>query len=115
MRYLAGLMQGSDCVTVMLTLIVKLIILCVVSYRLIRQAYIEIALLYLHLASNDEDVPQTDKSIPSKSSVCFYLLGSGLFKTGNIYCAPCHIITCSDLHIIFIPKVLLEKSHKEIM
>lgn len=112
-RYLASLMQESDCITVMLTLIVKLIILWV-SYRLIRRSYLEIALLYLYFAENKEDETQTDESVPSKSSVCFLFFGSVLFKTGNTYCAPCHIITCSDLHIMIL-KVLLEKSHKEIM
>lgn len=68
-------MQESDCSIVMLTLVAKLIILCVVSYRLIRRSYLEIALLYLYFARNNEDVSQTDKLVPSKSSVRVLSLG----------------------------------------
>lgn len=62
-------------IIVMLTSIVTLNDLCLVSYRLIRRSYLEIALLYLHFATNKEDVSQTDKMVPSKSNVCF--LSSG--------------------------------------
>jgi len=68
-------MQESDCIIAMLTLIVTLIDLCVVSYRLIRRSYLEIALLYLHFATNTGHVSQTDKMVPSKSNVCFLSFG----------------------------------------
>lgn len=74
-RYLDSLMQESDCITVMLTLAVKLIILCVVSYRLIKQSYLEIALSYLYFAKGNEDVSETDELVPSKSSVCVPCFG----------------------------------------
>ncbi|XP_027743250.1 cilia- and flagella-associated protein 54 [Empidonax traillii] len=38
------------------------------KYELIRRSYLEIALLYLHFATNNEAVSQTDKMVPSKSS-----------------------------------------------
>lgn len=74
-RYLASLMQESDFITVMLTLKVKLIILCIVSYRLIRRSYLEIALSYLYFAKYNEDGSDTDELVPSKSSVCFLSFG----------------------------------------
>lgn len=70
-----GLTQESDCIIVMLTSRVTLIDLCVVSYRLIRRSYLEIALLYLHFATNKEDMSQPDKMVPSKSNVCFLSFG----------------------------------------
>ncbi|NXW28807.1 CFA54 protein, partial [Phaetusa simplex] len=39
------------------------------KFELIRRSYLEIALLYLHFATNSEDVSQTDKMVPSKSNV----------------------------------------------
>ncbi|XP_010560285.1 PREDICTED: uncharacterized protein CFAP54 [Haliaeetus leucocephalus] len=36
--------------------------------ELIRRSYLEIALLYLHFATNNEDVSQPDKMVPSKSN-----------------------------------------------
>ncbi|PKK21110.1 cilia and flagella associated 54 [Columba livia] len=39
------------------------------KFELIRRSYLEIALLYLHLARNNEDVSQTDKMVPSKSNI----------------------------------------------
>ncbi|XP_027535729.1 cilia- and flagella-associated protein 54 [Neopelma chrysocephalum] len=38
------------------------------KYELIRRSYLEIALLYLHFATNNEAVSQTDQMVPSKSS-----------------------------------------------
>ncbi|XP_030335899.1 cilia- and flagella-associated protein 54 isoform X2 [Strigops habroptila] len=38
------------------------------KYELIRRSYLEIALLYLHFATNNEDMSQTDKMVPSKSN-----------------------------------------------
>ncbi|KFZ69177.1 Putative uncharacterized protein C12orf63, partial [Podiceps cristatus] len=38
------------------------------KFELIRRSYLEIALLYLHFATNNEDVSQTDKMVPSKSN-----------------------------------------------
>ncbi|KAJ7401563.1 hypothetical protein BTVI_94650 [Pitangus sulphuratus] len=38
------------------------------KYELIRRSYLEIALLYLHFATSNEAVSQTDKMVPSKSS-----------------------------------------------
>ncbi|KFV50983.1 Putative uncharacterized protein C12orf63, partial [Gavia stellata] len=38
------------------------------KFELIRRSYLEIALLYLHFATNNEDVLQTDKMVPSKSN-----------------------------------------------
>ncbi|XP_009880942.1 PREDICTED: uncharacterized protein CFAP54 [Charadrius vociferus] len=38
------------------------------KFELIRRSYLEIALLYLHFATNNEDVSQTDKIVPSKSN-----------------------------------------------
>ncbi|XP_009462277.1 PREDICTED: uncharacterized protein CFAP54 [Nipponia nippon] len=38
------------------------------KFELIRRSYLEIALLYLHFATNNEDVSQTDKKVPSKSN-----------------------------------------------
>ncbi|XP_010285965.1 PREDICTED: putative uncharacterized protein C12orf63, partial [Phaethon lepturus] len=38
------------------------------KFELIRKSYLEIALLYLHFATNNEDVSQTDKMVPSKSN-----------------------------------------------
>ncbi|XP_030309874.1 cilia- and flagella-associated protein 54 [Calypte anna] len=37
--------------------------------ELIRRSYLEIALLYLHFASNNEDVSQMDEMVPSKSNI----------------------------------------------
>nr|XP_009672883.1 PREDICTED: putative uncharacterized protein C12orf63 [Struthio camelus australis] len=37
------------------------------NFELIRRSYLEIALLYLHFATNKEDVSQTDEMVPSKS------------------------------------------------
>ncbi|XP_009702608.1 PREDICTED: putative uncharacterized protein C12orf63, partial [Cariama cristata] len=39
------------------------------NFALIRRSYLEIALLYLHFATNNEDVSQTDKMMPSKSNI----------------------------------------------
>ncbi|XP_010132488.1 PREDICTED: putative uncharacterized protein C12orf63, partial [Buceros rhinoceros silvestris] len=39
------------------------------KFELIRRSYLEIALLYLHFATNNEDVSQTDKTVPSKSNI----------------------------------------------
>ncbi|KAM6095385.1 cilia- and flagella-associated protein 54 [Chlamydotis macqueenii] len=38
------------------------------KFELIRRSYLEIALLYLHFATNNEDVSQTNKVVPSKSN-----------------------------------------------
>ncbi|KAM9292811.1 LOW QUALITY PROTEIN: cilia- and flagella-associated protein 54 [Morus bassanus] len=38
------------------------------KFELIRRSYLEIALLNLHFATNNEDVSQTDKMVPSKSN-----------------------------------------------
>ncbi|XP_054672267.1 cilia- and flagella-associated protein 54 isoform X4 [Grus americana] len=38
------------------------------KFELIRRSYLEIALLYLHFATNNEEVSQTDKIAPSKSN-----------------------------------------------
>ncbi|KAM6425269.1 LOW QUALITY PROTEIN: cilia- and flagella-associated protein 54 [Rhynochetos jubatus] len=38
------------------------------KFELIRRSYLEIALLYLHFATNNEDVSQTDEMVPSKSN-----------------------------------------------
>ncbi|XP_009573258.1 PREDICTED: putative uncharacterized protein C12orf63, partial [Fulmarus glacialis] len=38
------------------------------KFELIRRSYLEIALLYLHFATNNEDVSQTDKMVTSKSN-----------------------------------------------
>ncbi|KAM6417221.1 cilia- and flagella-associated protein 54 [Pluvialis apricaria] len=38
------------------------------NFELIRRSYLEIALLYLHFATNNEDVSQTDEMVPSKSN-----------------------------------------------
>ncbi|KAM6320974.1 LOW QUALITY PROTEIN: cilia- and flagella-associated protein 54 [Aegotheles albertisi] len=38
------------------------------KFELIRRSYLEIALLYLSFATNNEDVSQTDKMVPSKSN-----------------------------------------------
>ncbi|XP_010014599.1 PREDICTED: uncharacterized protein CFAP54, partial [Nestor notabilis] len=38
------------------------------KFELIRRSYLEIALLYLHFATNNEDMSQTDKMVPSKSN-----------------------------------------------
>lgn len=76
-RYLASLMQETDFITVMHTLVVKLIILCAVSYRLVRRSYLEIALSYFRFAESNEDESETDSSVPSKFSVCFLSFGQG--------------------------------------
>ncbi|KFV49776.1 Putative uncharacterized protein C12orf63, partial [Tyto alba] len=39
------------------------------KFELIRKSYLEIALLYLHFATNNEDLSQTDKMAPSKSNI----------------------------------------------
>ncbi|KAM6383530.1 cilia- and flagella-associated protein 54 [Alca torda] len=39
------------------------------KFELIRRSYLEIALLYLHFATNNEDVSQTDKTVSSKSNI----------------------------------------------
>ncbi|XP_057281110.1 cilia- and flagella-associated protein 54 isoform X1 [Pezoporus wallicus] len=39
------------------------------KFELIRRSYLEIALLYLHFAANNEDVSPTDKMVPSKSNI----------------------------------------------
>ncbi|KAM6301684.1 cilia- and flagella-associated protein 54 [Podargus strigoides] len=38
------------------------------NFELIRRSYLEIALLYLHFATNNKDVSQTDEMVPSKSN-----------------------------------------------
>uniref|UniRef100_A0A8C6J0C5 Uncharacterized protein n=1 Tax=Melopsittacus undulatus TaxID=13146 RepID=A0A8C6J0C5_MELUD len=39
------------------------------KFELIRRSYLEIALSYLHFATNNEDVSHTDKMVPSKSNI----------------------------------------------
>ncbi|KFO72738.1 Putative uncharacterized protein C12orf63, partial [Cuculus canorus] len=39
------------------------------KFELIRRSYLEIALLYLHFATNDEGVSEKDKMVPSKSNM----------------------------------------------
>ncbi|KFW65229.1 Putative uncharacterized protein C12orf63, partial [Pygoscelis adeliae] len=39
------------------------------KFELVRRSYLEIALLYLHFATNNEDMPQTDRMVPSKSNI----------------------------------------------
>ncbi|NXS99919.1 CFA54 protein, partial [Jacana jacana] len=39
------------------------------KFELIRRSYLEIALLYLHFATNNEDMSQPDKTVPSKPNV----------------------------------------------
>ncbi|XP_009947172.1 PREDICTED: uncharacterized protein CFAP54, partial [Leptosomus discolor] len=40
------------------------------KFELIRRSYLEIALLYLHFATNNENVSQKDKMVPSKTNTC---------------------------------------------
>ncbi|XP_040518077.1 cilia- and flagella-associated protein 54 isoform X2 [Gallus gallus] len=39
------------------------------NFELIRRSYLEIALLYLHFATNNENLSQRDKTVPSKSEI----------------------------------------------
>ncbi|XP_031963144.1 cilia- and flagella-associated protein 54 isoform X1 [Corvus moneduloides] len=55
------------------------------KYELIRRAYLEIALLYLYFATDNEDVSQTDKLVPSKSSTSSGELSSEEAVKSEVY------------------------------
>lgn len=92
------------------------------SYRLVRRSYLEIALSYFHFAEN-EDESETDNSVPSKLSVCFSIFWAVASSKQEICIEHLAILLLAVTYtasndtssIILILKVLLEKSHKEII